>query len=44
MAIEREFGVAVPSEEVGGEAFASVSALARWLAAALERREATVAP
>jgi hypothetical protein len=32
VAIEREFGVAVPSEEVGSEAFTSVAALADWLA------------
>jgi acyl carrier protein len=32
VALEREFGVAVPSEEIGGEAFSSVRALAAWLA------------
>jgi acyl carrier protein len=32
VALEREFGVAVPSEEVGSEAFHSVRALAEWLA------------
>ncbi len=32
MAVEREFGVTVPSEEVGSEAFATVAALAAWLA------------
>lgn len=32
VALEREFGVAVPSEEIGGENFTSVRALAGWLA------------
>jgi len=32
VALEREFGVAVPSEEIGGETFSSVRALADWLA------------
>ncbi|HSD80130.1 MAG TPA: phosphopantetheine-binding protein [Solirubrobacteraceae bacterium] len=32
VALEREFGVAIPSDEIGGEAFASVRALAGWLA------------
>jgi acyl carrier protein len=41
VAIEREFGVAVPSEEVGGETFASISKLADWLATALARERAT---
>lgn len=39
VAIEREFGVAVPSEEVGGRAFGSIAALAAWLEQALVRRE-----
>jgi acyl carrier protein len=32
VALEREFGVVVPSEEIGGEAFVSVRTLADWLA------------
>jgi hypothetical protein len=32
VAVEREFGVAVPNEEVGSEAFGNVAALAAWLA------------
>ncbi|MBP1643279.1 MAG: phosphopantetheine-binding [Acidobacteria bacterium] len=32
VALEREFGVSVPSEEIGGETFSSVRALADWLA------------
>lgn len=32
VALEREFGVAVPSEEIGSETFASIGALAAWLA------------
>jgi acyl carrier protein len=32
VALEREFGVTVPSEEVGSDAFGSVRALAEWLA------------
>lgn len=32
VALEREFGVAVPSEEVGTEVFATVRRLAEWLA------------
>ncbi len=32
VALEREFGIAVPSEEIGGEAFASLRTLADWLA------------
>ncbi len=32
VALEREFGVAVPSEEVGSEAFHNVRAMAEWLA------------
>lgn len=32
VALEREFGVAVPSEEIGSESFSSVRALAGWLA------------
>lgn len=37
VALEREFGVAVPSDEVGSEAFHSVRALAEWLAPRLPR-------
>jgi acyl carrier protein len=33
VALERELGVAVPGEAIGGEAFASPRALAAWLAA-----------
>ncbi len=36
VALEREFGLAIPSEEIGGEAFSSVGALARWLAPRLD--------
>ncbi len=32
VALEREFGIAVPSEEIGGEAFVSLRTLADWLA------------
>ncbi len=32
VALEREFGITVPSEEVGTESFATVAALAAWLA------------
>ena len=32
VALERELGVAIPTDEIGGEAFASVRALAAWLA------------
>lgn len=32
VALERELGVAIPSEEIGGETFASPRALAEWLA------------
>ena len=32
VALEREFGIAVPSEEIGTEVFHSVRALADWLA------------
>jgi acyl carrier protein len=32
VAIERELGVAVPGEAIGGESFASPRALAEWLA------------
>jgi acyl carrier protein len=32
VALERELGVSVPSDEIGSEAFASVRALADWLA------------
>lgn len=32
VALEREFGIAIPTDEIGGEAFASVRALAAWLA------------
>jgi len=39
VAIEREFGVAVPTDEVGGRAFRSVGALAVWLERALAREE-----
>lgn len=40
VALEREFGVAMPSEQVGGGALASVAALADWLQGELERVEA----
>jgi len=33
VALERELGVAVPGEAIGGDAFASPRALADWLAA-----------
>ncbi|MCM2268877.1 MAG: phosphopantetheine-binding protein [Thermoanaerobaculia bacterium] len=33
VALERDLGVAVPGEAIGGEAFASPRALAEWLAA-----------
>ena len=36
VAIEREFGLAIPGEEIGGEAFATPRTLARWLAPRLE--------
>lgn len=32
VALERELGVAIPSEEIGGETFSSPRALAEWLA------------
>ena len=31
VAIEREFGLAIPGEEIGGDAFATPRTLARWL-------------
>ena len=40
VALEREFGVTVPSEEVGSDAFRSVRALAEWLAPRLAARTA----
>ncbi|MCB9378343.1 MAG: acyl carrier protein [Holophagales bacterium] len=40
VAIEREFGVAMPSEEVGGDAFSNVAALAGWIARELAREGA----
>ena len=40
VALEREFGVTVPSEEVGSDAFGSVRALAEWLAPRLAARTA----
>lgn len=39
VALERELGVSVPSEEIGSEAFASVRSLADWLAPRLEAKE-----
>jgi acyl carrier protein len=32
VAIERELGIAIPGEEIGGDVFASPRALAEWLA------------
>jgi acyl carrier protein len=32
VALEREFGIAIPSEEVGGEVFRTPRSLAHWLA------------
>lgn len=32
VALERELGIAIPSEEIGGETFSSPRALAAWLA------------
>lgn len=32
VALERELGVAIPSDDIGGDAFATVGALAAWLA------------
>jgi len=40
VALEREFGIAMASEQVGGGALASVAALADWLQGELERARA----
>jgi acyl carrier protein len=36
VAIEREFGLAIPGEEIGGDAFATPRSLARWLSPRLD--------
>ena len=38
VALERELGVTIPSEAIGGETFATVGQLAAWLAPQLEPR------
>ena len=38
VALEREFDLAIPSEEIGGAAFASLGSLADWLAPRLAAR------
>jgi len=41
VALEREFGVPVPSEEIGGEAFSTLRTLAGWLAPRLPSASGT---
>ena len=36
VSIEREFGLAIPGEEIGGDAFATPRSLARWLSPRLD--------
>jgi len=43
VALEREFGVAIPSEVIGGEVFATPRSLAAWLAARLDAPDAAAA-
>jgi len=43
VALEREYGVAVPSAEVGSRHFATIGALADWLEAELAGRPAATA-
>lgn len=43
VALEREFGVAIPSEVIGGEVFATPRSLATWLAARLDTPDAAAA-
>lgn len=44
VALEREFALTIPSEEIGGEPFSSVGALARWLAPRLDAEAAGARP
>jgi acyl carrier protein len=44
VALEREFDLSIPSEEIGGRVFTSLRSLGEWLAPRLTARAAGAAP